>query len=175
VVQAQTEAWKAMQVAAEAESRATEAAALASAYEDIAEQQSAMARELAKPPPGSFLREISKSVVAFFHPVTAAITGATSAVYRWIMGVWNYFVSGTCWRQICGFCGNTVAFVGGMVGSMFAAIKNACSYIVSKVTGFCRYVGNGVKSGFDSCIQFFNNLFERIFHPKGSIGGEATA
>lgn len=172
---AQAEAWKAVQISAEAESRSAEAAALATAYEDLAEQQAKVARELSRPPPGGFFRSVTRAVSEFFQPITAAIVGMTSALMNWLVGVWTYFSSGTCWRQFCSFCSNSVSFIHGILVSFFVGIKDAILYIFQKVTGFCTYVGHGITDGLDSCMRFFRVLYARIFSPKGSIGGDATA
>lgn len=172
---AQAEAWKAVQIAAEAESRSAEAAALATAYEDLAEQQAKVARELSQRPPSGFFQTVTHAVSDFFSPITDAIVGMTSAMMKWLVSVWTYFSSGTCWHQFCSFCRNSVSFIHGILVTFFIGIKDAILYIVHKVTGFCTYVGNGIMEGLDSCMRFFRVLYTRIFNPKGSIGGDATA
>lgn len=169
------EAWRAVQFAAEAESRSAEAAALATAYEELAEQQANLARELSKPPPGSFVRSIFKNIASFFHPITSVIVSVWTTVTSWLLGVWTYFSSGTCWRQFCSLCSRSVEFAKSVVVTAFTAVKNAALYIFGKVSGFCCYVRNGIKAGFDCCLRFIRVVWSRIVHPKGSIGGDATA
>lgn len=171
---AQAEAWKTAQLAAEAERQAAEAAVLATKYEDLAVEQTKVARELSVIPADGMLRSFWRKVVAFVGRITRPIVRLYTGIVQWLAGAWTYFMTGPFAAQVSSFVRGCVASVKAAFTAMFLAVKNAVLYVFNAIGNFFRGVFNGVKGGLIAIGDSFKSFVTKLQGPSRPAAGGAS-